>query len=188
MLDVALKFLAKELNAYLLVRNGSAFGEVVPGPVVDVNGKWTIPENQIGVTLVNLEEERSIKSQVPETTLVDGRHVVLQPPIHLNLHILFAANFKQYEEALRLLSCVLTFFQSHPVFTPVPYPGLDPRIEKLSAELQSLSYEQINQVWAFLGGKHLPSLVYKVRMVSLRDVEQAVLPPVTQVEPVLHGT
>jgi Pvc16 N-terminal domain len=187
MLDVALKFLTKELNAYLLVRTGSALGEVKLGPIVDGNGKWTIPLDQIGATVVNLEEERSIKSQVPESTLVDGRHVVLPPAIHLNLYVLFAANLQQYEEALRLLSCVLTFFQSHPVFTPARYPGLDPRIEKLSAELQSLTFEQINQVWAFLGGKHLPSVIYKVRMVSLRDTEQTVVPPVTRTEPVLHS-
>ena len=188
MLDIALKFLVKELNSYLLLRTGSSFGEADVSRLVDDNGKWAVKEDQIGAALINLEEERVVKSQLPETTYVDGRNVVLQPGLKLNLHVLFAAYFKRYDEALRYLAYVLTYFQSHPAFTPDQYPGLDPRIDKLTAELQSLTYEQLNQVWAFIGGKQLPSAIYKVRMVALQDAGQtAIQAPITQFAPVLHG-
>jgi hypothetical protein len=75
---------------------------------------------------------------------------------------------------------VLTYFQSHPAFTPDEFPALDPGIEKLVVELQSLNFEQLNQIWAFIGGKHLPSVIYKVRMVALQDqVQKTVQPPLT---------
>ncbi|NQD38320.1 DUF4255 domain-containing protein [Permianibacter sp. IMCC34836] len=187
MLDVTLKFLAKELNTYLLLRTGSNFGEVELCQPVDDSGKWAIKEDVLGLSLINIEEERILRSQLPETTYLNGQHVVLQPPLKLNLHVLFSARFKQYDQALRQLSHVLTFFQSHLLFTPDHYPGLDPRIEKLTLELLSPSYEQLNQIWAFIGGKQLPSVIYRLRMAVLQDVEtSAIQPPLTEINTVLQ--
>jgi len=113
---------------------------------------------------------------------------VLEPELKLNLHLLFAANFKVYDQALKYISHVLTYFQSHPSFTSVEYPPLDTWIEKLTTELQSLSYEQLNQVWAFIGGKQLPSVIYKVRMVSLQAmVPTLIQPPITEINTNLHN-
>jgi hypothetical protein len=187
-LDVALKFLVKELNSYLLLRTGSTFGEADVCKLVSDDGKWAVTEDRIGVALINVEEERIVRSQLPEATYVNGRNVVLPPALKLNLHLLFAAYFKHYDEALRYLSYVLTYFQSHPVFTPDQYPGLDARIEKLVPELQSLNYEQLNQVWAFIGGKQLPSAIYKLRMVALQDAGQTIQTPISEFTPVLQGS
>lgn len=188
MLDVALKFLAKELNSYLLTRTGSEFGKAEISKLVDDTGKSVLKEDQLGVSLIHLEEERILRSQVPEPRLAGGKHVLLEPPLKLNLHVLYAARFTQYDQSLRYLSHVLTFFQAHPSFTPEAYPGLDARIEKLTAELQSLNYEQLNQIWAFIGGKQLPSAIYKVRMVLLQDTAQtAIQQPLTQLETNLHS-
>ena len=186
MLDVVLNFLTAELNSYLVARGArkptDAIGKVEVGKPVDDAGKWAIKDDHIGASLIHIEEERVIKSHLPETVMVGGRNVVLEPKLRLNLHVLFAAKFQKYDEALRSLSLVLTYFQSHPTFTPDSYPGLDPRIERLTVELQSLTFEQLNQVWAFVGGKQLPSAIYKVRLIALQDVEpKAVTPPVTEI-------
>ncbi len=171
MIDLALDFLVQEYNAYLVARTGDKFGEARLQRPVDDTGKWAIPENQVGVALLNVEEERILKSQVPEPTYVDGRPVLLEPEIKLNLDVLFAANFKDYGQALKALSRVLTFFQAHPRFVTGESPGLDPAIQRLVPELRSLGFEQLNQLWAFVGGKQLPSAVYRVRMVALQDLE-----------------
>lgn len=113
---------------------------------------------------------------------------MLEPELKLNLYILFAANFKIYDQALKFISYVLTYFQSHSSFTSDGYPTLDPRIKKLTVELQSLNYEQLNQVWAFIGAKQLPSVIYKVRMVVLQDeAATAIQPPITHIAGNLHG-
>ena len=70
-------------------------------------------------------------------TYVNGQHVINEPDLKLNLYIMFAANFKVYEEALKYLSYILLFFQTHPFFDQQVFPDLDPRIDKLTAELQS---------------------------------------------------
>ena len=178
MLDVALRFLKDELNTYILTRTGSNTVEVKMSKVVDEAGKYVLDEETIGATIINIEEERTFKSHLPAYTNVNGQHVVLEPELKLNLYVLFAANFKLYDVALKYISLVLTYFQSHPAFTPEEFPALDPGIEKLIVELQSLNFEQLNQIWAFIGGKHLPSVIYKVRMVALQDqVQTAVQPP-----------
>lgn len=186
MLDVALHFLTDELNAYLVargaVKDSDEIGKVEVGRLVDDAGKWAIKDDHVGATLIHLEEERVLRGQLPETVLgPGGKHVVREPKLKLNLAVLFAARFQKYDEALRSLSLVLTYFQSHPTFTADAFPGLDPRIERLTVELQSLSFEQLNQVWAYLGAKHLPSVIYKVRMVALQDVASTIQQPLTTI-------
>jgi Pvc16 N-terminal domain len=182
MLDVAGNFLVKELNTYLLARTGGTFGSALLSRIVDDAGKWAIPDDQIGISVVNVEEERALKSQVPQSVYSNGNHVVLEPEVKLNLYLLFAANFKQYDQGLRALSRVFTFFQAHPVFTPERYPGLDSRVSKLGVDLISLTFEQLNQLWAFVGAKQLPSALYRVRLLALQDEEpSAIRPPITTI-------
>jgi hypothetical protein len=187
LIDVALKFLAAELNAHVAAPTGSTFGTVELGPIVDDSGKWAVATDHVALSVVNLEEERVLRSQLPEPSLVGGKLVALEPPVRVVLHVLFAARFQKYDEAWSALARVLQFFQARRVFTPHEYPGLDPRVDKLTAELQSPGYEQLNQIWAYVGGKQLPSALYKVRLVALQDAAPAAVgPPVTTIGAALH--
>ena len=157
--------------------------------LVDDAGKYAF-ENSIAASIINIEEDRVFKSQTPDRIYTNGQHIVLEPELKLNLHVIFAANFdvKNYDQALKYISYVLTFFQSHSAFTSVEYPALDPSIEKLTIELQSLSYEQLNQVWAFIGAKQLPSVIYKVRMVSLQSIAPTLIqPPIVEINTNLYS-
>jgi hypothetical protein len=188
MIDVALKFLVAELNAFLFARTG-AQGVADLSRVVDDTGKVAIPIGTIGIALVNIDEERVLKSHLPSTVLIDGRQVLLQPELKLNLTIIIAANFTKYEDALRQLSWVLTFFQAHPGFTRDRFPNLDPRIERFVVELSSLSFDQLNQLWSCNGGRQLPSVVYRVRLVAVQDIEPAsIQPPVGEISTAVHGS
>lgn len=188
MLDSTVKFLADEVNQYLLRRTASALFQVEPGSLVDDSGKWAVKEGAIGLALANVEEERTLREQVPERLIRNGAQVTLPPVLKLNLQVIFAARHKDYVHALRYLSYVMTFFQSHSVFTPDEYPGLDKGIEKLSLEMIAYGPEQLNQLWAYIGAKYLPSVVYRVRMVVLQDVEpQEIGRPITTIATVVHG-
>jgi hypothetical protein len=180
MLNITLQFLKEELNSYLHVRASTNSDVVKVSGIVDETGKYAFDKDLIAASIINIEEERILKSHLNQYELVNNQHVVLKPELKLNLYILFAANFKLYEVALKYLSHLLTFFQSNPIFTPTEYPALDQRIEKLTMELQSPSFEQLNQIWSFIGGKQLPSVLYKLRMVVLQETAQsAIQPPLT---------
>lgn len=186
MLDAAITFLAGEVNAHLRKRGVLVQPEdmVLPCTLVNDKGEWVLPEQKIGLMLINIEEERVLREQLPERVYLDGAHVVLQPALKLNLTILFAARFatnaEGYKKALNFLSHVLTFFQAHPAFSADSSPALDAHIARLNLELVSPGPEQLNQTWAYLGSKYLPSAIYRVRMVTLQDVEPAAVgQPVT---------
>ncbi|HEY5706368.1 MAG TPA: DUF4255 domain-containing protein [Terrimicrobiaceae bacterium] len=188
MLDVALQFLRDELNTFLRTRTSAETFSVALSKVVDEAGKYAFDQDTIALSVINIEEERTVKTHLPEYAQLNGRHVVKEPDLKLNLCVLFAANFKRYDEALKYVSHILIYFQSHPVFTREEFPALDSRIEKLTLELQSPSYEQLNQIWTFIGGKQLPSIIYKVRLLVLElETPSTVQPPITKIAATIKG-
>ena len=58
-----------------------------------------------------------------------------QPEVRLNLHVLFLARFKQYEESLRYLSLVIKYFQNHRLIDHHNSPELSDEITQLTIEL-----------------------------------------------------
>lgn len=171
MIDAALQFIADEVNSHLRRRVGSDFGALALGPIVDDKGSWVAAKNSLCLTVFQIEEERSTPAQVPGRVLVKGQEIVLPPPLSVNLIVLISARFDVYGEGLRLLGLVLAFFQAHPRFTPADSPAMPAGIDRLAFELVNYGPEQANQLWASLGAKHLPSVVYRIRMLVLQDVE-----------------
>lgn len=96
-----------------------------------------------------------------------------------HLFILITANFNDYNTGLEFISGAIRFFQSKNVFTRQNTPDLDPAIEKLIAELYTLSFEQQNYLWSSLGAKYIPSVMYKVRMIVIQEAQkQEEQPPI----------
>lgn len=85
----------------------------------------------------------------------------MQPPLLLNLNIMLAAVFdeRQYAESLSLLSDTMRFIQSVPKFT---VEGADYTIEVVN-----ISTQDMNNVWTLLGGQYYPSVVCKIRRLSI---------------------
>lgn len=189
MLDVALEFIRDELNGFIAARTGSEQETVVLSRFPsDINNKYAFDDDKLGMTVINLEEERTVRTQLPTHAYVNGQHVVREPDVKINIHTLIGANYGHYDEALKFISLVIIFFQSHPVFTPTEYPALNPAIERLAVELQSPTYEQLNQIWGFVGAKQLPSVIYKIRMVVMQDTEPGQMrPPLTAITTAMTG-
>ena len=149
--------------------------------------------NKIVVSLINIEEEKTLKNahSFQTTTQPNGEVTVSKrrPPIYLNLYVLFAANDAKYENALHYLSRIIGFFQKQNVFEAQAYPQLsDARVERLVFDLYSLRFEELNQVWSVLGGKYIPSVLYRVRLVAIQeapDVPTAIITKTRSEETVL---
>lgn len=182
MLDVALRFLQDELNGSLALKTGSDAVKVLLTKVADETGKYAFAVDHIACSVVNIEEERVLKAQLPQSITRGGLQVATGPPLALNLHLLFAAHFTHYDQALNYLALILAFFQSRPAFTAEEYPALEPELGKLTMELLTLNYEQLNQIWAFVGARHLPSVMYRLRLITLQETEpSAIRPPLTTI-------
>jgi hypothetical protein len=170
MINETLRFLTDELNKYIVLKMGpSNEPRLVLGNVARaVDNDPLLNLNKGIISLVNVEEDKVAKMQENYVKKVDGV-VYRNPPLYLNLFVLVAGNLPAYNDNLRLISFVLQFFQHQNLFTPITHPGLDSRIEKLMVDINNQSFEQVNHLWSTLGGKYLPSVLYKIRQLTLDE-------------------
>ncbi|MEP6845946.1 MAG: DUF4255 domain-containing protein [Panacibacter sp.] len=178
MIDKALKFISAEINDYLKIKDTPAVDRVKLDNIPRLQDQGVNPDslNRIILSLVNIEEDRISKNPENVYRSDDNKIIYKNAPVLLNLYCLFAYNPEEndattnhYEEALKYISYVIQFFQHRNVFTQSNSPALDPGIEKLLMELNTLGFEQLNHLWAVLGGRYLPSVLYKMRLVIIDE-------------------
>lgn len=172
MINESLQFIADELNKYLTLKLGPSADppRLLTGNISRVFDPeaGTGLNNKAILALVNVEEDRVAKQQ-ENFIKTDTSTRYKSPQLYLNLYILFAVNRTTYSDSLTWLSYILQFFQYQNVFTPISHPALDSRIQKLIVDLYSLNFEQVNHLWSTLGGKYLPSVLYKVRQITVDE-------------------
>jgi hypothetical protein len=120
------------------------------------------------LSLVNIEEDKVAKQQ-ENYARTDSTTLYKSPPLYLNMYILFSVNKPEYDDCLKWLGHIIQFFQYQQVFTPVTHPNLDGKIPRIVADLYSMNFEQVNHLWSTLGGKYMPSVMYKIRQVTLDE-------------------
>lgn len=181
MINTALDFISKEINGYLNNIAGTTNEDFIVVSSIVYDGKLAIPDKTLGLTLMNIEEDRVAKDQRVTVRNIQGDIETRNPDIYLNLFVLISANFHyeetesprlDYLEGLKRLSQVISFFQGKSVFTQANSPLLaltDSKIERLSAELFSFNFEQMNHFWSIIGHSYLPSVLYKIRMLTIQE-------------------
>lgn len=167
MIDQALLIITEELNQFLRLRFDLNEDKVILGPLIDQDGKIaTQDENKIIFTLVDIAEETLLKNNV-------GRKFTgNRPDLFLNLKVLFSAYFNSlnYTDSLKYLTAVIAFFHAKPVFNLSNSPSLvSTGIEKLNFDIFHQDSNAKNNLWATLGAKYMPSVVYKIRMLTVSD-------------------
>jgi Pvc16 N-terminal domain len=145
----------------IVVVDNIAMAEQLGGSNSQLNG-------HVVMSLVNLQEETTLKNS-PYYRVEKGRTIYQNPPVYLNLFILFSVLHNQYDTALRLLTRVVECFQSQTdiSFATTPTPGNLSQDVKIVPDLYSLTFEQLNQLWGSLGGKQVPFVLYRARLVTI---------------------
>ncbi|HYD38973.1 MAG TPA: DUF4255 domain-containing protein [Allosphingosinicella sp.] len=141
--------------------------------------------DKVVMTLYNITRENIISTYSPTTAGAES-FAVVQPPVYINLHVMFMANFaaNNYSDGLAAISHIISFFQQNPFFTRANAPELGPEIDKISMEMSSPDLVDLNHVIGMLGTKYLPSVFYKLRMLPFASTAtQAPTQPVKASEP-----
>lgn len=158
MLHEAIHTVVEKLNLFALKKTGNTkFAQV------DSLNEAMLTPDKILVTLVGVEEDRVSANK---DYYHAGEQKYLVPEIRLNLMLLFSASHSDYEQKLKELAIVLLFFQTTPFFK-----NAVEGVKKLTFELQTLTFEQQSYIWGLFTAKYMPAVVYRVRVVVLKDRE-----------------
>jgi hypothetical protein len=179
MMVEAFGLLLHQLNAHLAQLDGAgapAQPQAILGNIalLDRQEIATELENRLVLSLVKIEEERALKNGRTCLPGPSGEALYRNRPLHLNLFVLFTANYRNYVTGLRRLTQLLNFFQGKQNFTPANSPGALPPAAiadfSLTLDLMSPSFEEVNHLWGFLGAKQLPFALYRCRLIALTDL------------------
>lgn len=163
------------LNGFVSLKSG---GEVIWGDIAQHENSgdgMDVLDQKIVVTLVNLEEENTLKNNYP-IRIQNNVAVKEKPVLFLNLYLLFSAKHNKYDEALKHLGSVIAFFQSNSRLTI----GTPDNIEVVCS-LHNIGFENLNNLWTVLGGKYMPSVIYKVRMLAFQAAPPVGGPAVVEI-------
>lgn len=195
MINLAIQLLAAQLNQHLRRAYDLNEDRVIVSNLLDMSGV-AAPNisNKLVVYLVNIEKESvsPTSARIPYSAHPTGGDRTLQHSAaqRFNLFVMMTANFtgNNYAEALKFLSSTIGYFQRNPVFDHHSTPEMDERIEKLILDVENLSVQDLSNLWSSLGGKYMPSILYRVRMITFdSDEVSGRQPVVTQPRPVIDS-
>ena len=139
------------------------------------------------VSLLYEEEEKTLKNNDYLQTYYDQNeqkkvkgYRKVNPTIFLNLYVLILSTHSPYEEALKQISSVISYFRRDNVFSQQrkvngqninDFGAKYDSLHKLILNLHTLTFEQNNSLWQTLGSKLYPYVVYKVTMAAYTEKE-----------------
>ncbi|MBL3570521.1 hypothetical protein BV509_12825 [Rhodovulum sulfidophilum] len=169
MIDQALSLAVDRLNGHLAGRFRTGDDVVVLSPLTDAEGKPAdAARNKLALFVTAIAEDTMPRSArgpgLSSIGLARGAQA-----IHLDIYAMLAAAHDpdKYAEGLKQLSAALMFFQVQPVMTPQNTPDMPPGLAQLSFEIANLKVEEVGQLWGNLGGRYVPSVMFKIRSVRV---------------------
>jgi hypothetical protein len=175
MIENTLTFIKDEINKFMNLQTGSGLMDekVVLSNIVntDQSTAMGLPIDKMVLSLICIEEERHLKAQDHYARTADGTLYSTNPELRFNLFVLFAAHFSHanYSEALKFLGLTLRFFQAKNVFDAKEFPELAADVKRIIVDLHTQPIEQQSQLWQAMGGKFLPSIMYKIRLLTVNE-------------------
>lgn len=173
MIGELLTIITREVTTYIdnQVKLPSGKKTVVLYKPNSIKGEVEIPDNTIALSLLNIEQELSIRDATIKKEVIDGKVYKQDPAVYINLQIIFISNFQNdYVTELNYITKVIEFFQQKSSFTPENTKGLGAlKIEDLNFKLNTLELDEQHNIWSMLGTTYMPSVVYKVSMLTIQE-------------------
>ncbi len=172
MIEKALQFTQSTLNQYIVNKLGLDDTKVVINSLVDSNGIVpTKNENKVVLSLINVERETAKPFYIRHKKQTDGNYSHFQTVERYNLYLLCTSNFDDYRETLKFLDELILFFQVHASIDSSSFSNIPSGLDKLEFEIEKINYLQIHSLWNALGAKYQPSVIYKMRLVTMNPHE-----------------
>jgi len=168
-IDAALNLIAGQLNQHFRRVFQVTEDMAVTASLFEPDGSPNpLIANRLAVFLTGIERDGTFAQAAPSQPAM-GTRLEAYPAVHLNLLVMIAANFagSSYKEALKFLAGSITFLQGKPIMDHQNAPEMDPSLERLVLAIENLGTQDLHGLWGIHGGRYLPSVLYRVRTVSL---------------------
>lgn len=173
MISEALQYTSKTLNQFLKNKFGLSDSIVVVNKVIAQNG--TVPienSNKVILSLIHVEQETTKSFYRKNVQMDDGNYENKPLDERYNLYLLVTPNFEDYNEALKFLNSVIQFFQINGVMNSSTSSVIPKGIKRLEFEFEKGDgYLQMHNLWSALGAKYQPSIIYKLRLITIASDE-----------------
>ncbi|MGQ1786269.1 MULTISPECIES: DUF4255 domain-containing protein [unclassified Saccharicrinis] len=185
MIDVALTYIQDILNEHFKNEFSISENKAVLSNLVKADGAMAEKvDGKIVFFLISLDEESTLKNNRNKSaSQSDGSYVQKVPTLHLNMQLVFCANFDSsvYIEGLSYLSSLIRFFQIHRKIEISHRNNSSHNANHLNFELCKLDHAQLSHLWSAIGGKLVPFVQYKVGMLVFDDVPmKEIIPTVNE--------
>jgi hypothetical protein len=172
MINKALQFTSDTLDQFLKNRFALDETRVIMNNLIDSDGRIpAVNKNKVVISLINVERETTKAFNVRNHQLSNGSYVNINPAERFNLDILVSANFDDYRETLKFLNAVVLFFQINTSLTVNSSSAIPKGLNKLEFDIEKLTYQQMHSLWTAMGAKYQPSVIYKMRLLTIQGFE-----------------
>jgi hypothetical protein len=160
--------------------------------------EFLVSRSPIILSIVNIEEDKTLKNQSIYIKSSNDHNNISRhqhPTQHLIISILFSSYSKdlsKYLDGIDKLKNIINYFQQNNSFYSknddselIDYLTFMNKEEpekkayaRITLEIISLSMEQLNQMWSYLGSKYMPSVLFKMRLYtvqSMTTIEETVI-------------
>ena len=172
MISKALQFTNDALDQFLKNRFNLDESKVILNNLIESSG--SIPQanqNKVVISLINVEQETSKPFVVRYQQMSGGSYADVNPFERYNLNILISTNFDDYSETLKFLTAVIMFFQVNAILDAHSYANIPSGLSKLEFDIEKINYQQMQGLWTAMGAKYQPSVLYKLRLVTIQANE-----------------
>lgn len=178
MIQEAFQCTRNVINQYITNKYGLDETRVIVNKIVDQSGAISLEnKNKVVLSLIHIEQETEKHFYNSNKKQTKGDVEVSQSPSPEEYHIymLVTSCFDDYNETLKFLDTSIRFFQTYPLLYKSNFAAIPDSIQKLTFEKQgNEGYVQMHNLWTAMGAKYQPSVVYKMRLITVPSDEIAV--------------
>lgn len=172
MIEKALQLTRDVLNQYLQNSFQLNESQVVLNNIIDATGNIPLlNQNKVVISLINVEKESLRPFYADSKKTGNGNYADFNPSERYNLHLLISPQFDNYNETLKFLNAVILFFQANQVLDSTFTTAMPTGIPRLEMDIEKISYLQMHNLWTAMGAKYQPSVLYRMRLLTLQAGE-----------------
>lgn len=172
-----------------LVDPDQSYLEITNIAAINDGDDFLVTKSPIILSIVNIEEDKTLKNQSVYLTSSNNQTEITRhkkPTQYLILSLLFSSynkDLSKYLEGINKLKNVIYYFQQNSSFyykddntELITYDTFLTKTDvqkehyyKTTMESISLTADQVNQMWSYLGSKYMPSVLYKMRLCFIQE-------------------